>query len=39
MKKVHIYQTIFQSTLDTFLRDSQYKTVLDKNLFTCVPFM
>jgi len=26
-KKVHIYQTIFQSTLDTSLQDLQYKIV------------
>jgi len=27
MEKVHVYQTIFQSTLDTSLRGLQYKIV------------
>ena len=28
MEKVHVYQTIFQSTLDTSLRGLQYKIVM-----------
>ena len=29
MEKVHVYQTIFQSTLDTSLRGLQYKIVME----------
>jgi len=29
MEKVHAYQTIFQSTVDTSLRDLQYKIVME----------
>jgi len=32
MEKVHVYQTIFQSTLDTSLRNLQYKIVMYSEL-------